>query len=41
VDGGSPYRMQATTLGQYLLFGTHPTLADRVAMADAWAARRR
>ena len=22
------------------LFGTHPTLADRVAMADAWAARR-
>ena len=23
------------------LFGTHPTLADRVAMADAWAARRR
>jgi STE24 endopeptidase len=23
-----------------LLFGTHPTLADRVAMADAWQARR-
>ena len=23
-----------------LLFGTHPPLADRVAMADAWAARR-
>ncbi len=23
-----------------LLFGTHPTLADRVAMADAWAAHR-
>ena len=23
-----------------ILFGTHPTLADRVAMADAWQARR-
>jgi len=42
------YRELATTsLGDpspprwaQLLFGTHPTLADRVAMADAWAARR-
>jgi STE24 endopeptidase len=39
--------LAATSLGDpgppawaQLLFGTHPTLADRVAMADAWAARR-
>jgi STE24 endopeptidase len=39
--------LAATSLGNpsppgwsQLLFGTHPTLADRVAMADAWAARR-
>jgi STE24 endopeptidase len=42
------YRELATTsLGDpspprwaQLLFGTHPTLADRVALADAWAVRR-
>jgi STE24 endopeptidase len=40
--------LAATSLGDpspprwaQLLFGTHPTLADRVAMADAWAAARR
>jgi STE24 endopeptidase len=39
--------LAATSLGDpsppawaQLLFGTHPTLADRVAMTDAWAARR-
>jgi STE24 endopeptidase len=38
--------LAATSLGDpsppwwtQLLFGTHPTLADRVAMADAWARR--
>jgi STE24 endopeptidase len=25
----------------YILFGTHPTLEQRVAMAEAWAARAR
>jgi STE24 endopeptidase len=40
-------KLAATSLGDpspptwaQFLFGTHPTLADRVAMADAWAARR-
>ena len=39
--------LAATSLGDpsppewaQILFGTHPTLADRVAMADAWQARR-
>ena len=39
--------LAATSLGDpsppgwsQLLFGTHPTLADRVAMADAWEAQR-
>jgi STE24 endopeptidase len=39
--------LAATSLGDpspprwaQLLFGTHPTLAERVAMADAWAARQ-
>ena len=39
--------LAATSLGDpsppgwaQVLFGTHPTLSDRVAMADAWAARR-
>ncbi len=39
--------LAATSLGDpsppawaQLLFGTHPTLAGRVAMADAWAAAR-
>ena len=39
--------LAATSLGDpsppgwsQLLFGTHPTLADRVAMAEAWQARR-
>ena len=39
--------LAATSLGDpsppawmQLVFGTHPTLADRVAMADAWRARR-
>ena len=39
--------LAATSLGDpsppgwsQLLFGTHPTLADRVAIADAWEARR-
>ncbi len=39
--------LAATSLGDpspptwaYVMFGTHPTLAQRVAMANAWAARR-
>lgn len=45
--GGLFRELAATSLGDpspprwaQLLFGTHPTLADRVAMANAWARRR-